>query len=443
MVMARRILVIGGGGREHALVRQLAASARAPEIFAAPGNPGTARLARNLQLDPSDPDQVLAACRKRGIDLVLVGPEEPLIAGLADHLRQAGLAVFGPGQLGARLEGDKEFAKEVMATAGLPTPRYHAFSTVEAALRHLDTVRMPCVVKACGAAAGKGVAVCDQLAEAEAHIRLCLEQQVFGLAGARILIEECVFGPELSVLVVTDGQDYALLAPSRDHKRVGDGGTGPNTGGMGAFAPVHLSSELCRRIDTEIVAPLLAELVRRDIPYRGVLYAGLMLTGEGPQVLEFNCRFGDPEAQVVLPLLQGDFLDLVEATAEGRLADHLQGLPDADAGGPDGWPGRGMTNWRQSAVIVVAAARGYPGAYRRGSPLGLPADEPAAWIIQAGTTERDGRLETAGGRVLGAVGVAAELAGARRSAYALLDRVHGDDLFHRHDIASEGERTKA
>jgi phosphoribosylamine---glycine ligase len=437
--MARKVLVIGGGGREHALVRQLAASARRPEIFAAPGNPGTARHARNLALDPLDAVAVLAACREHGIDLVLVGPEEPLIGGLADRLREAGLAVFGPGALGARLEGDKEFAKEVMATAGLPTAHYHAFSTLEAALRHLDTVRLPCVVKACGAAAGKGVAVCDNLAEAEAHVRLCLEDHAFGPAGARILIEDCLFGPELSVLVVTDGLDYALLAPSRDHKRVGEGGTGPNTGGMGAFAPVPLASDLCHRIDLEIVTPLLAELVRRDIPYRGVLYAGLMLTAEGPRVLEFNCRFGDPEAQVVLPLLQGDLLDLVESTAEGRLADYLQGLPDEATGGPEGWTGRGMTDWQRSAVVVVGAARGYPGAYRKGRPLDLPDDTPASWTIHAGTALPEGRLVTAGGRVLGSVGIGGDLAAARGRAYDLLDRVRCEDLFWRPDIARESE----
>ncbi|MDD5719207.1 MAG: phosphoribosylamine--glycine ligase [Candidatus Krumholzibacteria bacterium] len=439
--MASRVLVIGGGGREHALVRQLAASASRPEIFAAPGNPGTAALARNLTLDPLNYVEVLAACDAHRIDLVLIGPEEPLIAGLADHLRRAGRLVFGPGQLGARLEGDKEFAKEVMATAGIPTPRYHAFSTIDAALRHLDTAQLPCVVKACGAAAGKGVAVCDHKTEAEAHVRLCLQEQAFGLAGGRILIEECLFGSELSVLVVTDGQDYALLAPSRDHKRVGEGGAGPNTGGMGAFAPVPLSGDLCYRIDTEIVAPLLAELVRRDIPYRGVLYAGLMLTADGPQVLEFNCRFGDPETQVVLPLLQGDFLALVEATADGRLADYLQGLPDAETGGPDGWTGRGMTDWQRSAVVVVGAARGYPGPYRRGQPLHLPDDEASAWIIHAGTAAHAEGLTTAGGRLVGAVGEGASLAEARQRAYSLLDRVRCDDLFYRPDIAMASGRT--
>jgi len=441
--MARKVLVVGSGGREHALVRQLAASPRKPVLFALPGNPGTAALARNLPHDPLDAHQVLQACREHGIDLVLIGPEDPLIAGLADQLRHSGIAVFGPGHLGARLEGDKEFAKEVMAAAGIPTARYQAFSTVDAALGHLETMTMPCVVKACGAAQGKGVAVCDAKSEAVAHIRLCLEDQAFGEAGARILLEECLFGRELSVLVVTDGQDYALLAPSRDHKRVGEGGTGPNTGGMGAFAPVPLSVELCHRIDAEIVAPLLAELARRDIPYRGVLYAGLMLTDSGPQVLEFNCRFGDPETQVVLPLLDCDFLELVHATANGRLADYLQGLPDAETGGPAGWPGRGMTDWHRSAGGVVGASKGYPGSYLKGRPLAIPPDEPAAWVIHAGTARRDGRLVTAGGRVIGCVGEGPDLAIARQRAYALLDKVRAENLYHRRDIALDAGRTTA
>ncbi|MBD3222312.1 phosphoribosylamine--glycine ligase, partial [bacterium] len=410
-----------------------------PEIYAAPGNPGTARHARNVALDPARPVEVVAACRRLGVDLVLVGPEDPLIAGLADELRGAGIAVFGPGALGARLEGDKEFAKEVMDTAGIPTARHQAFSTIEAALGHLDTATMPCVIKATGAAQGKGVAVCDNRQEAEQFIRQCLADHRFGVAGARILIEECLFGPELSVLVVTDGQDYALLAPSRDHKRVGEGGTGPNTGGMGAYAPVPLTSELCHRIDVEIVAPLLAELVRRDIPYRGVLYAGLMLTGDGPKVLEFNARFGDPETQVVLPLLTEDFCEMVEATADGRLADFLQGLPDAETGGPDGWPGRGMTDWRRSAVVVVGASRGYPGAYEKGHALTLPEDGPDAWIIHAGTRLTEDGLVTAGGRVLGAVGEGLDLAAARERAYALLGEVGSDSLFHRADIGLDQE----
>ena len=434
--MPMKVLVVGSGGREHALIRQLAAPSGATQLYAAPGNPGTATLARNLAVDPSDSPEVVTACRREGIDLVIVGPEDPLIAGLADDLRRSGLAVFGPGALGARLEGDKEYAKEVMAAAGVPTPRYQAFSSVDAALDYLDKIDLPVVVKAIGAAAGKGVAVCATRDEAERHVRNCLEEQRFGSAGRRILIEECLFGPELSVLAVTDGHSCALLAPSRDHKRIGEGDTGPNTGGMGAFAPVALPKDLYQQIDAQVITPTLAELRRRDIPYRGVLYAGLMLTPAGPRVLEFNCRFGDPETQAVLPLMHGDFLELVHATATGDLDRYLQGLHESEVG-PSGWPGGGVTDWSRHCVIVVGAAEGYPGSYAKGAAIQLPADRPSeAWIVQAGTTRRDGELVTSGGRVLGAVGAGTSLSVARTRAYEQLADVHFDGLTYRRDIAA-------
>ena len=434
--MAMKVLVIGAGGREDAILRQLACSPRGPLLYAAPGNPGTARFARNVALDPMKPDQVTVFCQREEIELVIIGPEDPLIAGLADHLHRAGIAVFGPGAMGARLEGDKEFAKEVLVAAGVPTARYHAFSSTDQALKYLDKIDLPVVIKACGAAQGKGVAVCDSHDEAEAHVRLCLDEQRFGQSGLRILVEDCLFGPELSVLVVTDGQDYCLLAPSRDHKRIGEGDSGPNTGGMGAFAPVALKDDLYQEIDTRIVLPVLAELRRRDIPYRGVLYAGLMLTDHGPSVLEFNCRFGDPETQVVLPLLTGDLLDLCHCTATGNLGAFLQGLPGEAPGAPEGWTGASLTDWRRHAVVVVGAADGYPGRYLKDKPIELPTDEnDDQWIVHAGTTLKDDRLVTAGGRVLGAVGLGDSLAAARQAAYDLLDGVHFEGLTFRRDIA--------
>ncbi len=423
-------------------MRKLAASERQPVLYACPGNPGTAQHGTNVDLDPGDGSRLAAFCRQEGIELVVVGPEDPLIAGVADDLRREGLAVFGPGAMGARLEGDKEFAKEVLDTAGVPTPHYHAFSSMDAALKHLDKVDPPVVIKACGAAQGKGVAVCSTRDEAEAHIRLCLQDQAFGQSGLRILMEECLFGVELSVLIVTDGQDYCLLAPSRDHKRIGEGDEGPNTGGMGAFAPVDLPAGLHAEIDTRIVLPVLAELRRRDIPYRGVLYAGLMLTGSGPQVLEFNCRFGDPETQVVLPLYQGDFLDLCWTTATGQLGRHLQGAPRAEADGPAGWTGGGLTDWDRRAVVVVAASDGYPGPYIKGKAIELPDRIPAGgWIIHAGTRMEKNGLVTAGGRVLGAVGTGTSLEDARATAYAIMDGIHFEGLTYRRDIAAP-ERTR-
>ncbi len=437
--MARKVLVIGSGGREHAIVRQLALSPQEPVIFTAPGNPGTAALAQNVELDPLAPDEVVGFCRENAIDLVIIGPEDPLIAGLTDHLHKAGFAVFGPGAQGARLEGDKEFAKEVLASAGVPTPHYHAFSSSRAALKHLDTIDLPVVIKACGAAQGKGVAVCSTRGEAEAFVRVCLDDQRFGGAGLRILIEECIFGPELSVLIVTDGHSYSLLAPSRDHKRIGENDKGPNTGGMGAFSPVDLPPDLHAEIDTRIVLPVLAELRRRDIPYRGVLYAGLMLTESGPQVLEFNCRFGDPETQVVLPLLVGDFLEVCASTAAGKLGGYLQGLPGNRDNGPGDWPGSGMTDWNRHCVVVVAASDGYPGKYVKGKVIELPAgDKEDRWIIHAGTTDNGQGLVTSGGRVLGSVGVGANLAEARLAAYEQLDETHFEGLIYRRDIAVIG-----
>jgi len=373
---------------------------------------------------------------------VIIGPEDPLILGLADHLHKAEINVFGPGAMGARLEGDKEFSKEVLASAGVPTARYQAFSSSHAALKHLDTVSMPVVIKACGAAQGKGVAVCSNRDEAESFIKSCLDEQQFGGAGLRILMEECLFGPELSVLIVTDGQDYCLLAPSRDHKRIGEGDTGPNTGGMGAFAPVNLNPDLYGEIDTRIVLPVLAELRRRDIPFCGVLYVGLMLTEAGPMVLEFNTRFGDPETQVVLPLLRTDFLEMCYSTATGHLGDFLQGVHEVEDVMPADWPGAGVSSWLRKAVVVVGASDGYPGKYIKGRPIDLADNgNDDRWTIHAGTKVDDnGVLVTNGGRVLGAVGTGMNLDLAKEAAFALLDSTHFEGLIYRRDIGASGEK---
>jgi phosphoribosylamine--glycine ligase len=441
-----RVLVVGGGGREHALARRLAVSAGAPTLHVVPGNPGTARLGRNVEVDPQDEDRLARFCHDERIDLVVVGPEDPLIAGLADRLRAEKIAVFGPGAAGARLEGDKAYAKQLMGEAGVPTAGYAAFDDVATAHAHLESIAYPVVVKACGAAQGKGVAVCPDRAAAQAHVDLCLREHRFGAAGSRILIEECLVGKELSVLAVTDGRSHVLLVPARDHKRIGEGDTGPNTGGMGAFAPVALDGVTAGRIETEIFRPMLSVLRQREIPYRGVLYAGLMLTDHGPQVLEFNCRFGDPETQVVLPLLRTDLLGLLAACAHGRLAAWLAGQAagrpsGGPAGAPGDWPGGALSDWSRHAVVVVAAARGYPGSYVRDIPLSLPEDEPEAWLVHAGTTRRGQQLVSSGGRVLGAVGLGDSRSGARRRAYGLLHRVQGEGLVHRRDIAGpiEGE----
>lgn len=435
--MSRRILVVGSGGREHALVRQFAASEPSPELYALPGNPGTAALAAVPAVDPADHAAVAAWCASHAMDLVVVGPEDPLIAGLADAVRAAGVPVFGPGSAGARLEGDKRWAKEIMAAAGVPTARYEHYDALAPALAALDRWEFPLVVKACGAAQGKGVAVCAARAAAEAHLRECFEAGRFGDAGRSVLIEECLTGPELSVLAVTDGEAYALLAPSRDHKRVGEGDTGPNTGGMGAFAGgALLDAGLAALVGPQVIEPTLAELRRRGVDYRGVMYAGLMLTPAGPMVLEYNARFGDPETQVVLPLLREPLADLLSAAARGELGAYLDGLPSPGPGAPAAWSGAALTRWDRAAMVVVGAAAGYPGPYAKGEAISLPADRDDAWVIHAGTRRDGDALVTAGGRVLGAVGLGRDVADARRRAYDLLAGVSFAGMHHRRDIGA-------
>jgi len=434
--MTTRVLIVGSGGREHAFARQLARNGDV-ELFCTPGNPGTASLGTNTSLPVIDHGAVADFCRDKGIDLAIIGPEDPLIAGLADDLRAADVSVFGPGAEGARLEGDKHHAKVIMAAAGVPTAGFSDHRDLASSLAAIDRVDFPLVVKACGAAQGKGVAVCTDRASAEAHLRLCFVDNGFGPAGHHVLLEDCLTGPELSVLAVTDGDAYALLAPSRDHKRVGDGDTGPNTGGMGAFSSGALVPDgLGEIICGEVIEPVLAELRRRGVDYRGVLYAGLMLTPDGPQVLEFNCRFGDPETQVVLPLLACDFAELALSVARRELRTFIDRLPRAGTGAPADWPGAALTDWDRAAVVVVGAAEGYPGDYDKGRAITLPGDADVAWIIHAGTAVADDRLVTAGGRVLGSVGVGEDFAAARAEAYGLLDGISFEGMHFRGDIGA-------
>jgi phosphoribosylamine--glycine ligase len=399
-----KVCVVGSGGREHALA--WAAAREGHEVVVTPGNAG------NPWSTPAPPGDVEA-------DLYLIGPEQPLVEGLADRLRAAGRRVFGPGADGARLEGSKAWMKQVLAEAGVPTARYGAFTDEALALAFLGSLGPPFVVKTDGLAAGKGVLVTDDRAEAAEDLRAKLAGTSFGAAGTTVVIEEGLRGPELSVLAVCDGRRAVALAPARDHKRVGAGDTGPNTGGMGAYAPVP-------GVDTgtvleEAVLPTLAALRQRGIDYRGVLYAGLMLTADGPKVLEYNVRFGDPEAQAVVPVTDG-LVDLLASAADGRLGD-----------GPAG-TGR-------AAVAVVCAAEGYPGAVRTGDPVeGL--DEAGALDgveVFCGGVGRgpDGRLVTAGGRVLTVTGVAGELGEARDLAYAAAGRLSWPGLHLRADIAAD------
>jgi phosphoribosylamine--glycine ligase len=430
-----KILVIGGGAREHALAWKLAQSHHRPALFVAPGNPGITRAqphasaapapASRVALAADDLDGLVAYARAESIDLAVVGPEAPLTLGLADRLRAAGVRVCGPGQAGARLEGSKAFAKEVMARAGIPTARHATFSAPAAARAYVERHGAPVVIKTDGLAAGKGVTVARTLPEALEALELAMERRVFGAAGGTVVIEDYLDGDELSVMALVADGAYRLLLPSQDHKPVFDGDRGPNTGGMGAFAPVPWASdELLNLVRQRIFTPLLAELARAGIAYRGVLYAGLMVTASGPQVIEFNVRLGDPETQVTLPLLATDLVDLCLAVADGTLERlTLEHHPGA-------------------AVGVVLAAAGYPGPVAPSQPITLEAAAmPAGTLLfHAGTREEDGRLLTGGGRVLTVVGQGADLATARATAYAAVRHVRFAGMHARGDIGQRQRR---
>ncbi|MDI3280840.1 MAG: phosphoribosylamine--glycine ligase, partial [Bacillota bacterium] len=347
-----RVLVVGGGGREHALVRSLSASPQVEALYAAPGNAGMAEVATCLPVRADDVEGLAALVERERIDLTVVGPEVPLVAGLADRLRQQGRAVFGPTAAAAAIEGSKALAKEFMSRHHIPTASYRTFQDPAAAREYAERAPLPLVVKADGLAAGKGVTVATTREEARHALRAAMEERIFGEAGARVVIEEFLPGREVSVFAVSDGERYLLLPAARDHKRALDGDQGPNTGGMGAYAPVpDLDAAALERIEREIIAPTLQGLAAEGRPFVGVLYAGLMLTPEGPKVVEFNCRLGDPETQVVLPLLVGDTAELFWRAATGQLA---------------GYQVRWSTGF---AVTVVLASGGYPGPYETGLPI--------------------------------------------------------------------------
>jgi len=416
-----KILVIGGGGREHALAWKLARDSRRPELYCAPGNAGTAALGTNLPIKAEDLDGLLQWAKTHRPELTVVGPEAPLCAGLADLFRAEGLRVFGPSRAAAQLEGSKQFSKDVMEAAGVPTARAAVFTEAGAAKEYVRQQGAPIVVKADGLAAGKGVTVAATVAEAEAAIDEALVRRAFGDAGRRVLIEECLVGEEASILALLDGQRVVLLASAQDHKRLGDGDTGPNTGGMGAYSPAPaVTADLLPFIRTRVFEPMLRELRRRGITYQGLLYAGLMLTADGPKVLEFNCRFGDPETQAILPRWEGDLLPALEACIDGTLDERL-------------------VRWRpEPCVCVVIAAGGYPGPYPQGdaiSGLEAAAKVPEALVFQAGTALQDGRAVTAGGRVLGVTALGADLGAAVQHAYAAVSQIRFDKMQFRRDIA--------
>lgn len=414
-----RVLVVGGGGREHALCWTLARSA---QVFCAPGNPGTAALGTNLPVRPDDHAGITAAVQSHQIDLTVIGPEAPLAAGLADHLAAAGHYAFGPTAAAARLESSKAYAKEIMVAAGVPTPASETFRNEARALDYIRGHDEPLVVKASGLAAGKGAIVCDSRAQAEGAVREMFGG-AFGDAGNIVLVEEFLPGEELSVLVLTDGDQVLVLPASQDHKRIGEGDTGPNTGGMGAYTPVSIADDtLMDRVDREVVEPVLHTLHERGTPYAGVLYAGLMISDSGDlSVLEFNCRFGDPEAQVVLPAVDLD------------LASHAWAI----ASGERWSPGPSRCRAARAAVTTVLASHGYPSAPRKGDPITLPAElPPDTLLFHAGTVaDEHGTLRTGGGRVLSATGLGRDVTEAAARSRALAESITFAGRQLRRDIA--------
>lgn len=418
--MGLRIMVIGGGAREHGLLWKLSSSAGVDALFCAPGNAGTAMISTNLPVKATNIDGLVEAAQEQRIDLVVIGPEEPLARGLADRCRKVGIRAFGPSAAASRIESSKSWAKRLMTDAKVPTARGVTVTDLPDGLSTLREFELPVVIKADGLAAGKGVVVAKTLDEAETVLTAFLEDLTLGRAGQTVLIEEYLVGEELSVMAISDGERVMQLPAATDYKRANDDDLGPNTGGMGAYAPVpSVDGRLRDDIQRTILEPVVAALAEHGCPLQGVLYAGLMLTDHGPTVLEFNARFGDPEAQVVLPLLDVDLAELLHAVAGGELPEEPVATLDA------------------AAVGVVLASGGYPGPYQTGFPISGLDDVPEdVLVFHAGTSQaEDGRVVTAGGRVLTVVGRCATIAEARARAYAGADAISFDGLHRRSDIA--------
>jgi len=418
-----KVLLVGGGGREHALAWRIAASPLVDVLYAAPGNPGIARHARCLPIPVDDHDAIVGFAARERIDLTVIGPEVPLVAGLWDALTARGLLALGPSAKAAAIEGSKAFAKNLMARHRIPTAAHATFTDADAARGYCREVGAPLVVKADGLAAGKGAIVCATLAEADAAIALCLEQRAFGASGTTIVVEEFLRGEEISHFSVSNGADVVPFALAQDHKTIFDDDRGPNTGGMGTYSPVaRVDAALAARIMDTIVRPTIDALAHDGAPYRGVLFTGLMLTAEGPKVIEFNCRFGDPECQAMLAASGDDLVPLLLAAARGEPLPAPRALA-------------------RHAVCVAVASGGYPGRYRTGLPIdGIDAAErrEGVRVFHAGTAERDGKLVTAGGRVLGVTAVADDLATAVARAYAAVGDVHFEGMHFRRDIGAKG-----
>jgi phosphoribosylamine--glycine ligase len=415
-----KVLVIGSGGREHALVWKIAQSRQVSKVYAAPGNAGIAEEACCLDIKIEDIEGIKKFAKKEGIDLVVVGPEAPLASGITNELTGEGISIFGPTKEAARLEASKVFAKQMMRKYNVPTADFEIFDNAEKAKGYVKAKPTAVVVKADGLAAGKGVIVCDDQQQARSAIKSVMEDKVFGQAGDRVVIEDRLFGQEASIIVVTDGTNVSPLASSQDHKRIFDNDRGANTGGMGAYSPAPVvSEELFGQIMNEIIYPIIKGISQEGFPYRGILYAGIMITDDGPKVLEFNVRFGDPETQAIMPRLKSDLVEIMQATIDGNL-DALELVWDSRA-----------------CVCVVLASGGYPGDYQKGKEIfGLDEIKKLSDVVvfHAGTRKKDNRIITSGGRVLGVTGLGQNIKEAIDRTYEAVGKIHFEGMHYRKDI---------
>jgi phosphoribosylamine--glycine ligase len=414
-----KVLVVGGGGREHALAWKLAQSPLVEKVYAAPGNPGIAQIGECVPIAPTEVEKLAEFAEEKGIELTVVWPEAPLVAGITDVFEKRGLKVFGPSKAAARLEGSKVFAKEAMRRFGVPTADFWVFEDPEEAKRFVKKKGAPIVVKADGLAAGKGVTVARTVEEAVEAIERIMVRKVFGEAGKRVVVEECLKGEEVSYLVIADGERFLPLEPAQDHKAVFDGDKGPNTGGMGAYSPAPiLSPEMEKEVQERVIKPVLKGMKAEGTPFKGVLYAGLMITEKGPMVLEFNVRFGDPEAQTLMRRLNSDLAQVCLEAIEGRLRERLD------------WS-------EETSICVVLASKGYPGKYEKGKEItGIEEAEkvPSVVVFHAGTAVKDGKLVTNGGRVLNVTALGKDVVEARERVYEAVKKIHFDGMHYRTDI---------
>lgn len=415
-----KVVIIGSGGREHALTWKLRQDKQVSDIFCLPGNAGTSEIAQNVTVKAGYTQSILDFCKNTNPDLVVIGPEDPLAAGLANILRENSLTVFGPGKEGTQLESSKAFAKEFMGKYSVPTGKARSFTDYNGAWSYISTLSFPLVIKADGLAAGKGVFICHNIEEAKDAIDQCFISKLFGLAGEKVLVEEFLEGQEVSLLCFTDGSSYIPMVPAQDHKAVFDNDAGPNTGGMGCYSPVPIFTKCLHKDSMErIIEPVINALKNEKIDFRGVLYCGLILTEEGPKVLEFNTRFGDPETQVILPRMKSSLMDVLMATSVRELSGmEVEWLAD-------------------SCITVVAASSGYPGDYETGFPIeGIEEvqSEHGVSVFHAGTALEDGKIITAGGRVLSVTALATDFETAREKAYKALGKIHFEGKYNRSDI---------